>query len=581
MLPTARREMLWLSRTWRFPWGPIPMKSSVVPAAPWLARYERPWLRADVVAGLTTAAVVIPKAMAYATIAGLPVQVGLYTVLVPMAIYAVLGTSRPLSVSTTTTLGILCAAALADAVPGAEPAALVAAAATLALLTGAMLLLARLLRLGFVANFISEPVLTGFKAGIGLVIVLDQAPKLLGVHYDKLGWVRDVGSLVHHLPETSTTTLAVGFATLAVVVGLEHLAPRLPAPLLAVGGGIAAAYYLGLQASGVGVVGHIPSGLPPFVRPDLSLVAPLWPAAVAIALMSFTETIAAGRAFAAPGEPRPDPNQELVATGAANLVGGLFGAMPGGGGTSQTAVNRKAGARTQVAALVTAGVALAALVFLAPVVGLIPHATLAGVVIATSIGLVSPAGFGEIRRYRTQEFRWALVACAGVVLLGTLKGILAAVILSMLSLFRMANNPPVYVMGRKRGTDVFRPRSAEHPDDESFPGLLILRTEGRAYFGNAQNIGERMWPLVRDARPRVLLFDCGGIPGFEFTALKMLAEAETKLREEGVVLWLAALSPEALPLVRGSPLGARLGRERMFFNVPQAVERYLAQQRAS
>ena len=554
------------------------MNSSVVPAAAWLSRYERPWLRADVLAGLTTAAVVIPKAMAYATIAGLPVQIGLYTVLVPMAVYAVLGSSRPLSVSTTTTLGILCAAALGDAVPHAEPAALVTAASTLAVLTGAILLLARLLRLGFVANFISEPVLVGFKAGIGLVIVLDQAPKLLGLHYDKLGWVRDAGSLVRHLPETSTTTLAVGFATLAVVVGLEHLAPRLPAPLLAVGGGIAAAHYLGLQASGVGVVGHIPGGLPPFVRPDLSLVEALWPAAVAIALMSFTETIAAGRAFAAPGEPRPDPNQELVATGVSNLLGGLFGAMPGGGGTSQTAVNRKAGARTQVAALVTAGVALAALLFLAPVVGLIPHATLAGVVIATSIGLVSPAGFGEIRRYRTQEFRWALVACAGVVLLGTLKGILAAVILSMLSLFRMANNPPVYVMGRKRGTDVFRPRSDEHPDDESFPGLLILRTEGRAYFGNAQNIGESIWPLVREARPRVLLLDCGGIPGFEFTALKMLGEAEAKLREEGVSLWLAALSPEALPLVQGSPLGALLGRERMFFTVPQAVERYLAQQ---
>ena len=554
------------------------MKSTLVPAVEWLARYERPWLRADVLAGLTTAAVVIPKAMAYATIAGLPVEIGLYTVLVPMAVYAALGTSRPLSVSTTTTLGILGAAALGDAVPHAEPAALVTAAATLAVMTGAILLLARLLRLGFVANFISEPVLIGFKAGIGLVIVLDQAPKVLGVHYDKIGWIRDVGSLVGHLPETSIPTVVVGFATLAVVIGLEHLLPRLPAPLLAVGGGIAAAYYLGLKASGVAVVGHIPSGLPPFVRPELSLLEALWPAAVAIALMSFTETIAAGRAFVAPGEPRPDPNQELVATGAANLLGGLFGAMPGGGGTSQTAVNRKAGARTQVAALVTAGVALATLLFLAPVVGLIPQATLAGVVIATSIGLISPAGFGEIRRYRTREFRWALVACVGVVLLGTLKGILAAVILSMLSLFRMANNPPVHVLGRKRGTDVFRPRSADHPDDESFPGLLILRTEGRAYFGNAQNIGDRIWPLVREARPKVLLLDCGGIPGFEYTALKMLAEAEAMLREEGITLWLAALSPEALPLVQGSPLGALLGRERMLFTVPQAVERYLARQ---
>jgi SulP family sulfate permease len=553
----------------------------MLPAVGWLAKYERPWLRADVVAGLTTAAVVIPKAMAYATIAGLPVEVGLYTALVPMAVYAALGTSRVLSVSTTTTLGILCASALAEAVPHSEPAALLAASSTLAMLVGAVLVLARVLRLGFVANFISDPVLTGFKAGIGLVIVLDQAPKLLGVHYDKAGWVRDAASLVRHLPEASTPTVVVGFATLAVVVGLEHFAPRLPSPLLAVGGGIAAAFYLQLPASGVAIVGHIPGGLPPLVRPELALLQALWPAAVAIALMSFTETIAAGRAFTAPGEPRPDPNQELVATGASNLLGGLFGAMPGGGGTSQTAVNRKAGGRTQVASVVAAAVSLATLLFLAPLVGLIPQPTLAAVVIAFSVGLVSPGDFRDIRRFRTREFRWALVACVGVVLLGTLKGILAAVILSMLSLLQLANNPPVYVMGRKRGSDVFRPLSEEHPDDETFDGLLILRTEGRVYFGNAQNIGDLVWPLVRAARPRVLLLDCGGIPGLEFTALKMLTEAEAKLREEGVALWLAALSPEALGLVRASDLGDRLGRERMLFTVPQAVDRYLAQQEAT
>jgi high affinity sulfate transporter 1 len=557
-----------------------PRSGGLVPALQWLGGYERPWLKADVLAGLTTAAVVIPKAMAYATIAGLPVQIGLYTVLVPMVVYTVLGTSRPLSVSTTTTLGVLCANALEAAVPHAEPVRLITASATLAVLVGAILLLARLLRLGFVANFISDPVLTGFKAGVGLVIVLDQAPKLLGVHFDKLGFVRDVASLVRHLPETSTPTLAVGLATLAVILGLEHLAPRLPSPLLAVGGGIAASFFLGLQASGVGVVGHIPGGLPAFVPPDVSLFEQLWPAAVGIALMSFTETIAAGRAFAAPGEPRPEPNQELIATGAANLLGGLFGAMAGGGGTSQTAVNGKAGARTQVAALVTAGAALATLLFLAPVMGLLPQATLAAVVIAFSVGLISPEGFREIQGFRVQEFLWALVACVGVMLLGTLKGILAAVILSMLTLLYMANNPPVYVMGRKRGSDAFRPVSPDHPDDESFPGLLILRTEGRVYFGNAQNIGDRVWPLVREAKPKVVLVDCGGIPSFEFTALKMLGEAEEKLREEGVALWLAALSPEALRLVQGSPLGRLLGRERMFFTLPQAVERYLAPQRA-
>ena len=551
------------------------MRSLLFPAADWLARYQRPWLKADVLAGLTTAAVVIPKAMAYATIAGLPVEIGLYTALVPMVVYAVLGTSRPLSVSTTTTLAILCASALGSAAAHAEAAAPITAAATLALMTGAILLLARVFRLGFVANFISDPVLTGFKAGIGLVIVVDQVPKVFGIHIDKAGWFRDVAAIVRHLPETSIPTLAVGLATLAVVIGLEHFAPKLPSPLLGVGGGIVASAFLGLQASGVAIVGHIPGGLPAFVRPDLALLEPLWPAAVAIALMSFTETIAAGRAFTTPGDPRPNPNQELVATGAANLLGGLFGAMPGGGGTSQTAVNLKAGARTQVASLVTSGVTLATLLFLAPVMGLIPQATLAAVVIATSVGLIHLADFRAIRRFRTREFRWALVACVGVVVLGTLKGILAAVILSMLSLLNMANNPPIYVLRRKRGTNVFRPVSAEHPDDEPFPGLLILRTEGSVYFGNAQNIGDGVWPLVHEARPKVLLLDCGGIPGFEFTALKMLGDAEAKLRDEGVELWLAALSTESLALVRGLPLGEILGRERMFFTVERAVDAYL------
>jgi high affinity sulfate transporter 1 len=550
------------------------MASTFVPAAGWLAQYERPWLRADIVAGLTTAAVVIPKAMAYATIAGLPVQVGLYTALVPMAVYAALGTSRVLSVSTTTTLAIISASALGSAVPGADPASLFTASSTLAVMTGLVLLAARLLRLGFVANFISEPVLTGFKAGIGLVIVVDQVPKVLGIHIDKAGWFRDVGSIVRHLPEASVPTLTVGLATLVVVAGLEILAPRLPAPLFAIAGAIAASAFLHLQASGVSVVGHIPGGLPPLVMPDVALAETLWPPALALALMSFTETIAAGRAFSAPGERRPDPNQELVATGLANGLGGLLGGMPGGGGTSQTAVNRKAGARTQVSAVVTSGTTLATLLFLAPVMALIPQAALAGVVIATSVGLINPAAFREIRDFRTREFRWALVACVGVVLLGTLKGILAAVILSMLSLFQLANNPPVRVMRRKRGTDAFRPTSSEHPDDESFPGLLILRTEGRVYFGNAQNIGDRLWPLVREARPQVLLLDCGGIPGLEFTALKMLGEAETRLRDEGVELWVAALSPESLDLFRRSPLAERLGNHRMFFTVPQAVARY-------
>jgi high affinity sulfate transporter 1 len=418
--------------------------------------FDSRWLRADSVAGLVAAAVVIPKAMAYATIAGLPVQVGLYTVLVPMAIYAVLGTSRPLSVSTTTTIAILSAAALGEVAPNAGTADLVAASATLAVVVGALLVLASALRLGFVANFISDPVLTGFKSGIGLVIVVDQIPKLLGIHIDKTGFLRDCWSIIEHLPKTSLITVGMSIGIVVLLFGLEHFTPRAPAPLIAVAVGIAVCGLLNLPSAGLTTVGTVPRGLPSWIWPELGLVAQLWPAAAGIALMSFTETIAAGRAFAAPDEPRPRANRELLAIGVANIGGGLFGAMAAGGGTTQTAVNRSAGARTQFAELVTAAAALATLLLLAPLIALMPNAVLAAVVVVYSIPLIKPEEFRAIARIRTTEFYWAAVACLGVILLGTLKGIVVAVIVSLLALAQQANNPPLHVLGRKRGTQVFR-----------------------------------------------------------------------------------------------------------------------------
>src|ERR1022692_3372941 len=271
----------------------------------WIVSYRKEWLRPDVIAGLTTAAVVIPKAMAYATIAGLPVQVGLYTAFLPMVIYAVLGTSRVLSVSTTTTLAILTAAQLGQIVPNGNPAALLRASATLTLLVGAALLLACLLRLGTVANFISEPVLVGFRAGIGLVIVVDQIPKVLGIHFTRGTFVQNVLSIVRTLPKTSLATLAVGLTVIVLLLSMKHFLPKLPAPLLAVAAAITGAYFLNLQHWGVELVGHIKIGFPSLVKPDLSFITVLWPGALGIALMSFTETVAAGRAFARNEDPAP------------------------------------------------------------------------------------------------------------------------------------------------------------------------------------------------------------------------------------------------------------------------------------
>jgi len=344
-----------------------------------------------------------------------------------------------------------------------------------------------------------------------------------------------------------------------------------------VAAGIAGMGLLGLQAYGVESVGKIPQGLPSFTLPDFSLVASLWPGALGIAVMSFSETIAAGRAFARSEEPLIRPNQELLATGLANAGGALLGAMPGGGGTSQTAVNRLAGARTQLAEMVTAGATLLTMLLLAPLISLMPGATLGAVVIVYSIGLIKPAEFRSILKIRRMEFLWALAALAGVVMLGTLNGILVAIVMSLVGLAYQASNPPVHVLGRKPGTNVFRPRSKEHPEDETFPGLLILRLEGRIFFANAERIGEKMRPLIAEAKPRVVAFDLSAVFDFEYTALKMVIEAEKRQRERGIILWLVGLNPEVLRVVQNSELGGTLGRERMFFNLEQAVEKFQKQ----
>lgn len=533
------------------------------------------WM-ADVLPGLTTAAVVVPKALAYATIAQLPVQAGLFAALVPMAIYAVLGSSRVLSVSTTTPIAILCAVAIGEALrndPSLNP---LIAAATLSLLVGVMLLAARVLRMGFLADFISEPVLTGFKAGVGFVIVVDQLPKLLGIHIHKEGFFRDIVAILHQVSELSWITLGVAGATLAVIFLSKHFLPRAPAPLLAVAAGIAASALLGLDGLGVSVVGPIQGGFPGLTLPQPALFEDMWPAAAGIALLSFTESIAAARAFVQRGDPPINANRELLAIGAANAAGAFIGSMPAGGGTSQTAVSRKAGSQTQAASLVVAAAALATLLFLSPLIELMPHATLAAVVIAYSIGLINPAELDAIRKIRLMEFLWALVACLGVMVLGTLKGIVVAIVLSMVSILSLANNPRVDELRRKPGTQVFRPRSDEHPEDESIPGLLIARPEGGIYFANARNVSAKLRELAPDNLPEVVLLDLSAVPMLEFTALQMLIEAEERLRGEGTELWLAALNPEVLALVQRTPLAERLGRERMYFTVERAVEAYNA-----
>jgi len=248
--------------------------------------------------------------------------------------------------------------------------------------------------------------------------------------------------------------------------------------------------------------------------------------------------------------------------------------MPAGGGTSQTAVVRSVGGRTQKASLVTAAAAAATMLVLAPFLGLLPQAVLAAIVIVYSVGLIDPAEFMSISRIRTMEFTWALAAVAGVLLFGTLQGIVVAIVLSLIGLSSQAANPKVYVIGRKRDADVLRPLSPEHPDDETFDGLLILRPEGRLFFANAQQVGDQIRALVAEHRPSVLALDMSRVPDIEYSALQMLAQGERRMTEEGITVWLAALNPNVLECIRSSGLADRLSQERLLFNARAVIRKY-------
>jgi SulP family sulfate permease len=361
---------------------------------------------------------------------------------------------------------------------------------------------------------------------------------------------------------------------LGLLVGIERLLPRIPAPLVAVALGIAAAGLLELRQAGVALTGTIPAGIPMPALPDYTLFRDLWPGALGIALMSFTESIAAGRAFVRQDAPLPIPNRELIALGAANIAGSFLHIFPAGGGTSQTAVNFRAGARSQFAAIVTLGVAIATLLFLSPLIGLLPQATLAAIVVVTSLPLLNPAGFKSILRIRRTEFVWALAACAGVVLLGTLQGILIAIAISILVLLHHSTHPPVYAVGRKPGTEIFRPLTAEHPEDETLPGLLILRTEGFMNFASAPRVGVKMRPLISQSAAKVMILEMSAVPDLEYTALQSLTSMEATLSSAGITLWLAGLNPEVLKVVERSPLGELLGSARIFPNLREAVHAY-------
>jgi len=405
-----------------------------VAVASWLRGYHRAWLTKDVGGGLAAGAVVIPQAMAYARIADLPTEVGLYTCMVPMAVYALVGGSRALSVSTTSTIAVLTGSTLVAAGVAAGTDDPARALATLTLLVGIILFVARILRLGVLIDNISEATLTGIKFGVGLTVAAGQLPSLLGTTADPTAdnFFSELRAVIDHLDDISWVTVAFSAGTIAVLILLRRVAPAVPAPLVVVIGGIVLVTLASLDEHGVALIAPIPSGLPTAVAPRWDEVRDLVPGAFAIAIMVFLETLAVGRAVRRPDEPPIDNNQELAAGGLACAAGAFFRAMPSAGGFSQTAINQRAGARTQLSELVTVALAVACALFLGGVLSDLPEATLASMVVVAVLGLIEPAAFVRFWRLSRIEFWVATVTAASGLLLGLLAAVLVGVLLTLL-----------------------------------------------------------------------------------------------------------------------------------------------------
>lgn len=522
----------------------------VVPAASWLRHYPRRWLRADLVAGTTAAAVVIPQAMGYATVAGLPVQVGLYTCIVPMVVYALLGGSRRLSISTTSTIVALTGLALTTAGVSGDDA--VAAATTLTLLVGMALILFRFARLGWIVEAVSEATITGLKIGVGVTIIADQIPNLLGISAADGGFLEDVGHAVTNVDDLSVATAVLSTATIAGMVLLRRVAPQVPGPLVALTAAILLVSLFGLDDHGVELIPAVPTGLPIPDLPPLAHVDVLLPFALAIALMSYFESVTAGRIARQPTDPPLDNNQEYVAVGAASVAGAFFQTVPPAGGFSQTQVNTGACAKTQLSELVTAAWAVAVALVLAPVLDDMPEATLGAIVVVAVAGLVSVPELARLGRIDRVELVVAVTTAVAALGTNLLIGVLVGVVLTLYLVLRAVNHPVVVELQRPPAGGELEPARL---GDAAVPGLLVLRVEGPLYTMNVRGVQAAIFAAVDAAEPppQVVLVDVGGTADTSVTVMDIFAETDQQLARKDVALWVAALPTRALAKARRAP----------------------------
>jgi len=560
--------------------APVRDRWRLVPIVGWIRSYERSWLRGDLIAGVAVAALVVPKNLGYAGIAGVPLQNGLYAAAAGAILYALFGTSRQISTGPSSGLAAVAASAVAVAgITGTQDVASFVAAITLA--SGVLFLLLAVLRMGWIAQFLSRAVVTGFLFGAAIDVVIGELPKLTGTKATGSNPLQELWSWLGSLGDSSLVTVLVSVVALVVVFGVRVIAPKVPAALVLVVGGLLASWLFDLGSHGVALVGEVPRGLPTFQVPGTQVLSghasTVAIAAVALVLIGFSQTAGDARTFAARHRYRIDINQESVAQGMANVGAGLFEGMPVSTSLSASSLNDHSGARTGLASLTTGAIVLATLLVLAPVFSVLPKPVLAALIIeAVVMGMMDVPEMRRLARVQRFDFWIAVAAIAATLLVGVLAGVIIGIGLSLIWLIFVATHPPMPVLAREPGTQVFRELD-EHPGDEQFAEVTVLRLDGGLFFATADALEDRVREVALSAPgSTAIVLDCGGMDFIDSQGSAKMSEILNLTKQAGVTLRLARLKPPVREVLERDGVLGRIGDDKIHGNVDHAVNAQLA-----
>ncbi|MEV6106120.1 sulfate permease [Streptomyces sp. NPDC051940] len=539
-----------------------------------LRRYRRAWLRGDLLAGVTVAAYLVPQVMAYAGLAGLPPVTGLWAILLPLVLYAVLGSSRQLSVGPESTTALMTAVAVAPLAHG-DPQRYAGLAMSLALLIGALCVAAWALRLGFVADLLSRPVLVGYMTGVALIMIADQLPRITGVPGAGSTFFPQVGHFLAHLDESQGATTVLAAVALAFLLATRNHPRSVPGPLLVVLVGTAAVALFDLTDHGIQVIGEIPGGLPTPELPDTGYFADLLGPALGVLLVGYTDVVLTARAFARRGGEALDANQELLALGAANAGAAVLQGFPVSSSASRTALGDSAGSRTQLHSLVACACVVAVLLFLGPVLSHTPSAALGAIVVYAALRLIDVAGFRRLAAFRRRELLLAVGCLLGVLALDILYGVLVAVALSVADLLARVARPHDAVQGLVPGVAGMHDIE-DYPQAHTIPGLVVYRYDSPLFFANAEDFRRRALAAVAQEpeRPAWFVLNMEANVEVDITALDAVEALRAELAEQGTVFSLARVKQDLREALDAYGLSASVGEDRIYPTLPTALDGY-------